>query len=151
LEKNMIVYKETEEGSLLLDGKNIPALVDNRDYAEYLSLVDAGEATLIPWEGSEEQEEAEAARERQRILDEFDAASKGLVVAVGSYVFSASPAELVRLSGLAISSSDDSEEIDWVLSDDTVCTVTIANIKSALAIGVRAQNRLVVDSYNQED
>jgi hypothetical protein len=99
---------------------------------------------------TEEELAAEAANKLQEAKEERSNAVAGIRVTVDGMEFDGDETAQDRMSRVAsIATEDDLDtEIPWVLADNTVASVTVAQIKEALRKALYAQAALWVKPYN---
>lgn len=131
------MYKLTTSECIirLADGAFIPNDPANTDYAAYLKWLEEGNEPDPVDPPSPEQVYQEWKTDRQTKVD-------AITVEVDEMVFDGNEAAQSRMSREVISADDMEMVVKWILHDNTVADVTIAQLKQACRLACEAQTEI---------
>ena len=140
----MITYTETKDGALLIDSLSIPNSLSNRHYQEALKEIEAGNAIIDAWRGS--QREADCLEELavSGWKSSRELAVSNITVTVDGMLFYGDETSQNRMARAVSAADSDSETTVWVLANNTPAIVTALQLKRALKLAGMAQTALWV-------
>ena len=136
------MYQLTENGVIRLsDNAFIPTDLGNRDYADFIAWKAAGNEPLPIPPKSEEQLRAEFKQLRHELVNEIKVTTTAGNVFDGDELSQARMARAI----LGLQFAGEGAVVTWVLADNTVIQVGIAELQEALMLAGAEQARLWIE------